>query len=324
MTFALVPLGILLHYWRKADQVLLASTSMNQDEVDWSHTISRQVLYARIASGISVAVAIVFLDRWLPSLAELYDPYSLHEYVLPLVTSIVSICVVMLAHTTLPPLPGERVHAVDLSSRSLWSFGERWWFILWGVLVTLLIATVVLAGLSSSTEMDGRSAALMVQLGSSTASGTFLGWYFGVPILIGAAALVLATVLTLWANARQPVAVAVADRAVDVWLRRYRTRTILTLSGGALALVLGSSLILIGAGGSITLQVAGGNQLGTITVSSAISALVVPFRLLGMFFKGVGLALLILPLLTRRPRLVLTTLRGQAINDQSLAHELAD
>ena len=332
MTFTLAPLGILLHYWRRADQALLASASMNPDESNWSQMISRQVLYARIASGISVAVVIVVLNIWLPSVANFYDPYSLHNYVLPLITSLVSIGVVMLARTTLPRIRGERVHAVDLSSRSLWSFGQRWWFILWGVLVTLLVATVVLAGLSSSTDMDGRSAALMVQIGSSTGSGTFLGWYFGVPILIGVAALVLATVLALWANARPPVAVAVADRAVDVSLRRYRTRTILALSGGALALSLGSSLMLISAGGSISLQVAGGNQLGTITAGTAIASLIMPFRLLGMFFTGVGLALVLLPLLTRvalstrEPHSAPRSPRHQPIDvdvDSRAAHEFA-
>ena len=216
------------------------------------------------------------------------------------------------------------MRTVDLSARSLWSFGQRWWFILWGVLVALLVTTVLLAGLASSTDLEGRFAALVVQIGTASGSSTFLGWYFGVPILVGVAALVLATGLALWANARPSLAVAAVDRASDVWMRRYRTRTILTLGGGALALVLGSSLILIGAGGTISVQVAGGNQLGTITAGTAIATLTMPFRLLGMLFKGVGLALVLLPLFTRRPRPAAASPRQQPIDvDNSVASEFA-
>lgn len=298
ITSVLVPFGILLHYWRRQDSFdVFPSGAERIGPPQEVLGVRRQIRRGRLASGIAfVATILSILGVWLPNRTS--DNWD--SFLVPII--IASMCVgVILA----PPTASQRVvadpgHQIDLTPRSVWSFGRTWWFVSWIVAAVLLVATVLLAGLASNRDDQGRYAVLSVKLGNASASSTFPGWYFGVPILIGLSVLVAVTLIAMWATARPSLAGSVDQRRADVWLRRLRTRTVLSLGGGALILTLAWSLLCIGGGASVTLEIPAGD-LGSIALGTPLAALVVPLNIAGSLLQGMGLALLLLPFFTKYP-----------------------
>ncbi|GAB3123570.1 hypothetical protein [Glaciibacter psychrotolerans] len=296
-TSVIVPLGFLWHYWRRANAFVPRAASS-----PWARIVRRHVWFTRTASAVAFgAVAAMLLD--LGAFGRDYDGWS--SFLIPLTLAIVCIGALACLSAAEPRgLAGAAGH-LDLTTRSLWSFGRRFAFASWILVAVLLLVTLLLAGLASSTDDDGRYSRLTITLGTmAAASTTFPGWYFGVPVFIGVALLTAVTGLALWAGARPSLAVDPAERTLDVWLRRLHTRTVLTLGGGALTLTLAWMLISIGGAGTMAYSAPAGN-LGTITVGSPLAAVAVPLTVLGLILQGIGVALLLLPLLTKQPQLLL-------------------
>jgi hypothetical protein len=297
ITSILVPFGIFVHYWRHPDSFVHFPVGLEQNGPGQALlTVRRQIRRGRIASAVAFVVTILSLvGVGLPNQAS--DNWD--SFLLPMMIATACIAVFLATPLTVRRIVGEPGHRIDMTPRSVWSFGRGWWFASWIVVAVFLVTTVVLAGLASSRDDRGRFAALSVEAGNVSGSTGFLGWYFGIPILIGVAALTTVTFIAIWVASRPPLAVS-AERKVDVLDRRLRTRTILSLGGGALTLTLGWSLLSIGGGASMSLQLPAG-ELGTISIGTPLAALVVPLNILGLLLQGVGFALLLLPLFTRYP-----------------------
>lgn len=309
ITSVLVPLRLFVHYWRRTDSITLSLAGSEADDrpEGWL-SLRAHVRRGRAASIVSgTAAGLSTMGVWLPNRTS--DNWD--SFLVPI--AVVSVCTVVLVatptklHRTQPGL----VHPIDLTPRSVWSFGRPWWFGFWALGAALLITTVILAGLASSADAEGRFAVLSVAVGNAAASTTFLGWYFGIPILIALSVLTAITLVAIWAIARPAMAWSIDGRAIDVWIRRLRTRTVLSLSGGAVVLTLAWSLLCIGSGAAMRLEIPGGN-LGSIAVGTPLAALVVPLNIAGLILQGLGLALLVLPLFTRAPRTAARQERGSS------------
>lgn len=196
--------------------------------------------------------------------------------------------------------PGPRpLLAVDLTPRTLWSFGSRWWFAGWVALAGLLVATVVLAGLASSADESGRHVMISMPMGSGTAGTLFFGWSFGMPVL---AALTLLTAIVLIALARVARPALPSDpiaRDQDRAARRSKTATILVLSAGAVAFTLGAAWIFIARASGLAASFSGPDGI-PIEFGTSFAALGTPLTVLGVMLMGCGAALVVFPLC--RPR----------------------
>jgi hypothetical protein len=300
-TSILVPFGILLHYWRRSDSYELSVPRLESDGTALRLlAVRRQIRRGRLASGIAFVLTILSIaGLWLPNRTS--DNWD--SFLVPMMTVTVcigSLLVAPAAARLRVSYDSDAAHRIDLTPRSVWSFGRRLWFASWLAVAAALATTVVLGGLASSRDDQGRYAVLFVGVGNASGTSTFLGWYYGVPILIALVALTVVTLTALWVIARPPLATSTVPRSADLWIRRLRTRTILSLSGGALIVTLSWSLLCIGAGASMVLQFPA-SDLGDVTVGTPLAALAVPLNVAGLLLQGLGVALLLLPLFTRLP-----------------------
>ncbi|TFB91399.1 hypothetical protein [Cryobacterium sp. HLT2-28] len=301
-TSIMVPFGLLLHYWRRSDSYELCVPRLESDGTALRLLpIRRLTRRGRLASGIAFVVTILSIaGLWFPNRTS--DTWV--SFLVPMMTVMVCIGSLLVtpaaARHRVPDL-SDPAHRIDLAPRSVWSYGRGWWFASWILVAAALVTTVVLGGLASSRDDQGRYAVLFVRVGNASDASTFLGWYYGVPILITLVALTAVALTALWVIARPPLAATTESRSADLWLRRLRTRTILSLSGGALILTLSWSLLCIGTGASLVLQFPS-NDLGPVTVGTPLAALAVPLNVAGLLLQGLGVALLLLPLFTRFPR----------------------
>lgn len=313
VTSVIVPLGVFWHYWRRSN-VLTSPTAAPglTSSSPWARTLRRQVWLARAASAVVFGiVASMLLD--VGPLKRDYDGWI--SYIVPIALAVVCIGAIACMPDAAPRGKSGDVGQLDLTTRSLWAFGRRFMFASWIAVAVTLCATLLLAGLASTPDDDGNFTRLTIKVGATAAaSASFPGWYFGAPVFLGVALLAAITGLALSAGARPPFAADLAERSVDVWLRLFRTRTVLTLGGGALTLTLAWVLMSIGSAASATISLPAGD-LGTITVGSSLAAVAVVLKIIGLILQGVGVALLLLPLLTRQPRLVLTDRSASAPTD---------
>lgn len=292
VTSVMVPFGILLHYWRRTNATYTV-TSEDSPSAEVHSAVRRQVFLTRIASAVAFVVVILSLEGvWLPS------PVSDHwtSFVVPLSIATLCIVVILLAATTYLRRNSAQ-QAIQPSSSTTLYFGRRWWLTGWIAIAAGLIASVVVAGLASSADSDGRYAVITVENEEFSGSSTILGWYFGIPILIGVAVLVTVTVVALRLGTRSPLS---GDRQnVDWWLRRHRTRTVLLIGAGALVLTLGWALISIGGAASLVASGPSG-----VPLSPPFAALSGPLRVTGLVLQGVGVAMFLVPVFTKQPRRV--------------------
>lgn len=303
-TATIVPLGILLHGVRAdvRDQGSHALDSAGSSV--WKSAAATQARRSRLASGTVSGLFLVDLlwiswfSGWFGG-APGYSPNWLPR-LLPMSIAAAAILVLVL----LPARPvgsGRALSAeMDLQPRNLGSFGSPWWFAAWLLSAVALVLTVVLAGLVSSPDEEGRYSILTIDLGSASARGDFLGWFYGVPLLCALGVLMVLTLLALWSTARPTVAMRAA-RAVDIRLRRLQTRTVLSLSSGAILVTLGLAWISIGSAGRMYIGTTFPG-VGDVKVGSPLEAIAMPLWAAGFVVEGFGLALIMLPVFTRRIR----------------------
>ena len=273
---ALVALGPLLHSWRSQT----ASEPM-------------QLWLGRLASAAGTAgIAAYWLSRW-----SVHANDNVWRYSIPLGAAAIAVtfyAAFSSTRSTARPRP-----AVDVTPRTLWSFGSRWWFAGWVALNVLLLATVVLAGLASSTDELGRHVLIMMQIGSVQAGALFFGWSYGLPA--GAAVITLAALvlLALGRIARPPMPTDPLSRNIEKSRRGDQTRTVLSLASGAVAFTLGAAWMFIGRSAQLGASVSGQDGI-PIELGTSFAALAIPLTVMGLLLEGSGLALVVLPLVRRR------------------------
>ncbi|MEV1130533.1 hypothetical protein [Agromyces sp. NPDC049794] len=277
---ALVTVGLLLHSARKS-----VTTAPSQS---WA---------GRLAAAIaSAGVVLYWLSRWWSDYA---DP-RVERFAIPMAAAIVAV-VAYIAFSARRPA-GRQLREVDLTPRSLWSFGSSSWFTLWAVLTGLLAMTVVLAGLASSTDDSGRHIMILIQIGGSQAGTIFFGWSFGLPVLVTLVALNGVVMIALWRIARPAVPADPVLRDNDRAARRNQSRTVLSITSGAMAFTLGASWLFIGRSAQLAASLPGPDGI-RIELGTSFAALAMPLTALGLLLEGAGVALVLFPLCQRAGRL---------------------
>lgn len=316
LTTVLIPLGVLLHLARQSDARDPTPQRLRHDVVaEWQRGALRQIRRERIASGGTTVAAVTSIEV----ISRMgFDSWA--AYLAPVLAALVVIVLFLSLPATAPPTREVIQRQIDLGSRHMWSFGRRWWFAAWLLAAATLIITVVFAGSVSGVDSEGNYRTIVIDVGSGTASSSFLGWFYGVPILIAVAALTAGTVFSLSIGARSTLASTAEERLVDVWLRRIRTRAVLAIGGGAIIVTLALAWNFIGAGA----QLSGGipaTSVGDIEFGTPIAALSFPLRLGGLLLEGLGVAVMLLPLLARMPRIEASTATNnpRGVNDHSFS-----
>ncbi|AWB86072.1 hypothetical protein [Mycetocola zhujimingii] len=209
-----------------------------------------------------------------------------------------SLAVILYATIGVRPRPVVPSREIDLAPRTMWSFGSRWWFAGWVTFVGLLSATVVLAGLASSTDGEGGHTMIVLDVGSSQAGTTFFGWAFGVPVLLFLAVLSVVDCFALSRIARPAVPADPVERSLEVAIRRNQVRTVLALSVGAIAFTFGAALIFISRAATLSASVLGSDGV-RVELGTSFAALQIPLTVSGLLLQGLGVALVALPVFQR-------------------------
>jgi cytochrome bd-type quinol oxidase subunit 2 len=249
-----------------------------------------QSLSGRLSSVIAVlgVIALWLIRFWFPDLTD--APW---RFALPLAAAAIAIAI--FAVTGANAHPGGGVREVDLSPRSVWTFGSSWWFVGLFMLAGVLVATVVFAGLASSPDDDGQFTRIVLDMGNAQASTVFFGWAFGIPVLVGLVLLLLIVFVALWRIARAAVPADPIRREHETAARRNQARTVLSISSGATAFTLGAALGFLGRSSSLAASITV-PQGGQVQLVTSFAALGTPFVIAGLLLQGFGISMLILPL----------------------------
>jgi hypothetical protein len=266
----------------------------------------RQAPSLLVSGGVLGVVALIIafsaLLRWL--LVSANDSSALFSYVWWAYTPellgasgalVVSIVVLALSgrkpESPVPPTQ-PRTWRTYLTTKQLWFPG---------VALAALLLLVVFAGSVSSPDEEGIYRLLVVETGSDASGATeFFGWAYGLPVA-GAALLVTAlTICALHANAARPFDELHTVPAEEASRRALSTR-LLWFAGGVLFLILGRTMILVGA--SARMEISGPEYVW----GTSIAALDPWLSWTGMVIKLFAYTLLLLVVGTtrfrrRRPR----------------------
>lgn len=298
---ALVAIGILIRGVRVAE---LASAQPRLLPTD-THAVAVHLRSARWAAAVLCGVALVLIAlTW----GYIFGPWRLWMYLVP----VFSAALFLAARAVVRTLPSAysrarsqvdptEHRASDQPRRTLWSFGRRWWVTAWLVAVALLVVTAVSMGWVSSPDDNGNYTLLTIGLGAASASQDFLGWHYVLPLLAGVAALAAFTLVALGGIARSPFPLAPETLALDLWRRRVATRAVLALSTGAVIFTLGQLWDHVGS--AALLHGSAPSDAGLIEVGTPFAALATPLWVLGYLAQGLGMALVLLPLFARAPKM---------------------
>ncbi len=165
------------------------------------------------------------------------------------------------------------------------------------ITTVVLALTVLGAGLLSSQDDEGRYAFITMPVGDATASTEFFGWYYGLPVVVATAVLVVVTLVGLHRIARAPR--ADIDRAGDDLRRRDRSSAVLRSATAALLLTLGSAWQLVAHASSLRTSIPR-TEAGTIEFGTSFAALGPVLDFSSHFVVGLGLAFVVAQLLGGR------------------------
>lgn len=144
--------------------------------------------------------------------------------------------------------------------------------------IVVQIGILVFTGVTSSADDFGRLRAIAFVAGdASSASSPYAGWFYGGPLLVATAVLLLSTFLALWRVSTTPALPQRTDRTADAGWRRASNRIILAISGSALLLQLGGIALQSGlAVGSAFFEgvPAGWQVIGHVLVAIGLASLV--------------------------------------------------
>jgi hypothetical protein len=214
--------------------------------------------------------------------------------VLPIAAGIVAVLVV--GHGVTAPVAPDR-SMLDLRRRGPLTFTKGVEALATAITTIVLTLTVLGAGLLSSEDDEGRYAFITIPVGDATASTEFFGWYYGLPVVVAAAVLVVVTLAGLHRIARTPR--ADADQAGDALRRRDRSSAVLRSATAALLLTLGSAWQLVAHASSLRTSIPR-TEAGTIEFGTSFAALGPVLDFSSHCVVGLGLAFIVAQLLAGR------------------------
>lgn len=193
----------------------------------------------------------------------------------PVLAALVALAVLALLLSRLrsPKRNQAAVISAGLRPRGIFSFGPRWALAIPALTALVLVSWLVVTGLFSSRDGYGRYAILTVQRHVSTPdpsvgrvpplapvlqTESFPGWYYGIPVMVAALALLVLSLLLLRALARSPRSAERELLGVDDLARTLKAKLVAGLSGAGLLATLASVASL--SGGSM-LTLAGDERL---------------------------------------------------------------
>ncbi|WP_141651248.1 hypothetical protein [Microbacterium sp. 3J1] len=234
---------------RDAESAALRQT--DQLEIRSRHR-SEVVLLAVVAVAVIVApLADVLLRSYVLDMSASTAPLRV---AMPLLAACLGIAFVATWIGTRGTAPSS-VPVIPAARRTWSSFSRPRDLVILGTLLVVLVVTTVLAGLVSSTDRDGRHVILQIPVPNlpdvDPLRVQFYGWTYGIPALLGAAALVVAVVVLLRLNAARPFIrpeTVHAERTV----RRHLASDATTIPIAALALALAAGFRLVADANAIT------------------------------------------------------------------------
>lgn len=294
---SLIPLGFMLHFSRRSRWALPASDGDGSErDVEVPPAVSSLSRTIMLASAISLVG--VFVTLLLPLFSTTRAWYS---YCPAISASLVSLVVLLMK----PVSPNKRPAAphLDYSRRSIWSFGSFWWH--FGLIssAVALVAISVAAGVVSTKDEFGNFTRFTIVIGNVSVSTPMFGWFYSVPVLIGAFFLITLATLTLWAVAYPPMAPVGWRRQLDLWLRKTRANAVLALGTGAILTTLGVIARDLARAGRLTAELPT-EPLGNIDVVSPFSAIAMPLDIVGICCAAFGVSVALSYVLLPRPHFV--------------------
>jgi hypothetical protein len=152
--------------------------------------------------------------------------------------------------------PEDGVRRADLVPRGMATFGPRWGFILPLVAAALLVVLLIATGVTASPDGDGRMRTLLVYVPQEDLSGhvqlggfygdVYPGWFYGVPILIAVALLILMLLAALDRVALAPRIGPAEAAALDRLLHTAMTRFVMLFGSAVIVLYLGAVALTAG------------------------------------------------------------------------------
>ncbi|MGO2933561.1 hypothetical protein [Microbacterium sp.] len=174
-------------------------------------------------------------------------------YVAPLVAGIIGVLVLML-----PLRRRASTGSAQLTRRTAFSFARRWWLVLAGSLIGIIVVLSLAAGSASSPDELGRYRLFALDAGAAEIRIPIYGWYYALPSLIALALFAGATLVALSVIAHPPLD---ADSFRDTTVRKERTRNVLGVLVGGLLLHLGTVLAFLGHTGTSSVGVLQGEDV---------------------------------------------------------------
>ncbi|WP_102191837.1 hypothetical protein [Microbacterium aurantiacum] len=252
---------------------------------------ARTALLTAIAGGIP-ALAFVLLrvfGFWFPLVITLDLRF---RAMLPLALGIVAVLLLMV-----PPSSQRTRATAQVSRRTVLSFLSPWWIAGAGVLVAIILALSIAAGVASRPDFEGHYTFYSITLGSMEMGTGIYGWYYSVPALFGLAALVV-TASIAWAVI--PRTAWNDDLTHDAAVRRLRADNIGRVTCAALLVHL--STVLTSLGGTASLRGSTSTtELGSVATGTPFAALGPALHTSAALTLALGLTLWILTALTAVP-----------------------
>jgi hypothetical protein len=152
--------------------------------------------------------------------------------------------------------PEDGLRRADLVPRGMATFGPRWGFILPLIAAALLVVLLIVTGVTASPDGDGRMRTLLVYIPQEDLSGhvhfggfygdVYPGWFYGGPILIAVALLILVLLAALSRVALAPKIGSADGAALDRLLRAAMTRFVMLFGSAVIVLYLGAVALTAG------------------------------------------------------------------------------
>lgn len=215
----------------------------------------------RALGAVAIGVIVLFVTEFVLRGYIVTGPGVTHwwRFAVPLAVATIGLCVVLgivaTRGTAVPEAP-----VVTATRRTWTSFSSRAALVGMAVVLLALVATTIAAGLASSPNGEGEHVWLVIPIPNEAAIDPirlpFFGWTYGVPVLIGLAALAATSWAGLDRSSARPftspqtvTAERAARRTTAAGITRIATAAMLLTTAGAWRLIASAGSV-----GSLTIE----------------------------------------------------------------------